>query len=176
MKKLNGKPSDAANPAKKLSNDDLLYRTVEQLAQIADSAKLLSEFYIRNSQEHGKAENDNQPKPFTDEEAFKIGQLIEGIHKGTRGMNTLAILSRLVVTLTAVAQSKTLLAATLTVSKKDKVVHLKGHYGNGAEDFHDLQMNVGTAQQLCDGLAQAVEIIEGKKSKIILPDSGLIIN
>lgn len=163
MGKINGKPIVAQkNPAKDLSDDELLYRAVEQLCVLAGQAKALSEIYMRKAE--GELDAD---------EVKELGGLIGSLYNGSRGLDTLAILARMSVNMAAISKSKNLLGATLTVSKVSRQVNMKTHYAAGPDDYYTLQISRETAQQLRDGLTQAINIIE-PEPQLIMPDKKLI--
>lgn len=165
MATINGKPVvNKNNPATKLSDDELLYRAVEQLCVIADMAKALSEIYVKKP---------GAVSELSDDEVKKLGELIGNIHQGTRGLDTNSILSRMVVNIAAVTKSKNLLGATLTVSKVDRMINLKTHYANGPDDYYILRIAREVAQQLRDGLTQGINMIE-PEPQFVMPDKKLI--
>lgn len=141
-----------------LSDDELLYRAVEQLTKVANVAKTLSEMHQFPLSEAGEK---------TSADAIKT------LHDMTRGMNTLPILSRLSVNIAAAMQSKHMLGATLSVSKSTKQITMRMHYGPGQNDFCNMLLTPVVARQLSEGLAQGIDMIEPRQ-KIILPDHTLI--
>lgn len=147
-----------ANDNKHLSDDDLLYRCVEQLCTIANVAKVFSEM---------------QQVPLTPEGQKKSAEAIADLHEMTRGLNTNPILSRLLVNIAAGSNQKHMIAATLSVSKKDKRITMRMHYGPGNNDYSDMLVSPEVAAQLSEGLMRGLDMITPKQS-IILPESKLI--
>lgn len=128
------------NP-KTLSGDELLYRAVEQVCMVANMAKTLSEIHQVPMSENGKK--------------LSADALAE-LHRCTRALDTNAILSRFSVNIAAAAQSKHIIGATLTISKASKQMILKGHYGPGPNDYHDLLMSHEVCEQLRDALTKGL--------------------
>lgn len=145
------------NP-RKLSDDELLYRAVEQICVVANIAKTLSEVH---------------QFPLTERSAKISADAIEELHKMTRQMDTLAILSRLSVNIAAAMQSKHMVGASLSASKANRQISMKMHYGVGANDYCNMLLSTEVAAQLSEGLAQAINIINPPQ-KIIMPDHKII--
>lgn len=145
------------NPAD-ISPDELLYRCVEQLCVVANMAKTLSEMH---------------QFPLSEEGSKTVAMAFEEIHKLTRGMDTKPVLSRLSVNIAAAAQQKHMLGATLSVAKSTGQITMKMHYGPGSNDFSDMLLPPEVAQQLSEGLMQAISMVKPKQ-QLILPDNKLI--
>lgn len=143
------------NP-RKISDDELLYRSIEQVCAIAHVAKLLSEIHS---------------VPLTEASAKTSAESIAELHRITRQMDTGAILSRLSVNIAAAAQAKHMLGATLTVSRATMQLTLKMHYGPGPNDWHDMLLAPNVAEQLRDGITQGLVLLP---PKIVMPGSKLI--
>lgn len=141
-----------------LTDDELLYRAVEQLAQVAHVAKTLSEMH---------------QFPITEASAKTSADAIKMLHDMTRGLHTMPILSRLSVNIAAAMQSKHMLGATLVLSRATKQITLRMHYGPGQNDYCNMLLTLDVARQLTDGLAQGIDALD-PKPKIILPDHKLI--
>lgn len=141
-----------------LTDDELLYRAVEQLAQVAHVAKTLSEMH---------------QFPMTEASTKTSADAIKMLHDMTRGLNTMPIMSRLSVNIAAAMQSKQMLGATLAVSKATKQITMRMHYGPGQNDYCNMLLTADVAKQLSEGLAKGIDMIEPKQ-KLILPDHQLI--
>lgn len=141
-----------------LTDDELLYRAVEQLAHIANLAKTLSEMH---------------QFPLTEASAKTSAEALKTLHEMTRGLSILPIMSRLSVNIAAAMQSKHMLGATLAVSKATKQITMRMHYGPGQNDYCNMLLTPEVARQLSEGLAQGIDMLE-PKPKIILPDHKLI--
>lgn len=153
---MNQKPAND-NP-RALTDDELLYRAVEQLAQVANVAKILSEMH---------------QFPISEASAKTSADAIQMLYDLTRKMDTISILSRLSVNIAAAMQSKHMLGATLAVSKANKQITMRMHYGPGSNDYCNMLLTAEVAKQLSEGLAQGIDMIEPKQ-KLILPDHKLI--
>lgn len=161
--KINGKPVVASHKKQPppLGSDELLYRTVDQLATIANQAQKLVDFYVANA---------NGGASFTDEQAKEIGELIQSIHANTRGMDTLSILSRLIVTIAAAAKQRHMFGATLTAKRATKTLHLKCHYGPAEDDWNDIELSLEVAKQLRDGLDEGINMMPPEE-KALMPEN-----
>lgn len=149
-------------PTHQISDDELLLQSVEQLGIIANQAILLAELCKKGTDEN-----------LCTKDIEDCELLAENIIKNTKGFNIVPILSRLVVNIAAANQSKHILGARLSVNKKDKSIHIKGHYGPGVNDYNDLNIDIETAKQLRDGLIKACDMID-PQPKIIMPGSGIV--
>lgn len=145
------------NP-KQITDDELLYKAVEQLAAIANVAKTLSEMHQFPLSKAGEK---------TNEDALKL------LFEMTRSLDTLPILSRLSVNIAAAMQSKHMLGSTLAVSKATKQISMRMHYGPGANDWCDFLLSKDVARQLSEGLMRGIGALDPKPT-IILPNGNLI--
>jgi len=139
---MNQKPAND-NP-RKLSDDELLYRGIEQVCMIAHMAKVLSEM-------HQFALTPTGEKTST--------EALAELFRCTRAMDTQAILSRVSINIAAAASAKHMVGASLSVSKAAKQITLRGHYGNGQSDWHDLLLSPEVAEQLRDALTQGLAML-----------------
>lgn len=148
----------AANPALKLTDDELFFAALEQMATIAHISKLASEIFS---------------VPFTESSTKTLGEAMAELFKMTRGYDFNHIMARASVNIAAASQSKHIAGIALAVSKQEKEITMKAFYGPGANDFNDLVMTRDQGIMLRDALHQAVNKIEPEK-KLIMPDNSLI--